>query len=335
MEDKYIFLCEEHKKGMDLYRYLLSDLFKLYNMEYYQIRKKNINNFFLKFLRRAHLSYKVSNFVNLPMKSIWFEFPDLDIKENCNYYIIMPLGVFFNCNISAIRRKYKKNKNVKFVFLLLDSLELKHKSNKLARKIYKDKLWDYVFSYDKHDAEKYNLIYLDEHYYSQPEIKDNKEIDKDAYFMGGLKPGRIKETIELFEYLKDKGVNVRFDIVNAIKSPFDYKKDGFNTIKQVKPYSYVLEEAEGTNCIIEFLQTGQECQSLRYFEAVCLNKKLLTNNKNVKELSFYNEKYMKIFDKLEDIDTEWIKKKEDVNYNYNGEFSPIHIIEKIKEIDKK
>ncbi len=334
MENKYIFLDKEYSKGMNLNDYILSDLFKN-GVQHLEIKKKELKNPILKFIRRAHLSYRISKIITLPMKSIWSEFPTIDIDENCNYYIIIPIAVFFDCNISAIKRRYKKHKNVKFIFFLFDSIDLKFLSNKLARALYKNKLWNYVLTYDMNDAEKYNLVYLDEHYYSMPEIEEEAKIDKDAYFIGGLKPGRTKETVELFAYLKNRNVNVKFDVVNSEELAFDYKSDGFNILKKSNPYSYALKETNNANCIIEFLQTGQKAQSLRYFEAVCLNKKLLTNNENVKKLSFYNEKYMKVFNKLEDIDTEWVKSKEEVNYNYNNEFSPIHIIEKIEELEQK
>ena len=52
--------------------------------------------------------------------------------------------------------------------------------------------------------------------------------------------------------------------------------------------------------------------------------------KGLKRLGI-NEKYMKVFETLDDIDFEWVKKKEDINYNYNGEFSSLHFIE---ELDK-
>ena len=88
------------------------------------------------------------------------------------------------------------------------------------------------------------------------------------------------------------------------------------------------------NCIIELLQENQKAQSLRYFEAVVFNKKLLTSNENIKKLSFYDKRYMKVFKNLEDIDFDWVNKKEEIDYNYKNEFSPIYIIEELEKIQK-
>lgn len=109
----------------------------------------------------------------------------------------------------------------------------------------------------------------------------------------------------------------------------------FKVYEESIAYKNVLKKVANSNCIIEFLQKDQNSQSLRFYEAVVLNKKLLTNNKNITKLPFYNEKYMKIFDKSYQIDFDWIKKRETIDYNYKNEFSPIWIINKIEKIERK
>ena len=56
------------------------------------------------------------------------------------------------------------------------------------------------------------------------------------------------------------------------------------------------------------------------------NKKLLTNNYSICNLPFYNSKYMKSFQTFEDIDLEWVRRKEIINYGYTNEFSPVKIL---------
>lgn len=92
------------------------------------------------------------------------------------------------------------------------------------------------------------------------------------------------------------------------------------------PYEQVLASVLNTNVIIEVLQENQEGPSLRYYEAVCYNKKLLSNNRNLSDLPFYDPRYMKYFDKYEDIDIEWVKSREKINYSYDGSFSPSNLI---------
>ena len=74
---------------------------------------------------------------------------------------------------------------------------------------------------------------------------------------------------------------------------------------------------------------------MRYFEAITMNKKLLTNNSAVVDFPFYNSKWIKIINSLEDIDLDWIKADEQIDYGYQDEFSPIHLIDFILENSKK
>ena len=41
-------------------------------------------------------------------------------------------------------------------------------------------------------------------------------------------------------------------------------------------------------------------------------KKLLTNNYSICNLPFYNSKYIKCFQTFEDIDLEWVRRKENI-----------------------
>lgn len=89
-----------------------------------------------------------------------------------------------------------------------------------------------------------------------------------------------------------------------------------------KPYEEVIQSVVNTNCILEVMQDNQEGATLRYLEAVVYNKKLLTNNKSITTFPFYNPQYMKIFETVDDIDINWIKNQDVVDYGYKDEFSP-------------
>ena len=56
-------------------------------------------------------------------------------------------------------------------------------------------------------------------------------------------------------------------------------------------------------------------------EAVIYNKRLITKNEEIKELPYYDSRYMQYFEKIEDIDWEWLRTDEKVDYHYKGDFS--------------
>lgn len=134
----------------------------------------------------------------------------------------------------------------------------------------------------------------------------------------------IAENIQTNFYLIDNPKNIRKHRLHNQKGLCFDSRDVL--------YEEVISDVLSTNCILEFVAKGQKAQTARYYEAVCYNKKLLTNNPSVKDLQFYDPRYIQYFETIDDIDFAWIKKKEKVDYHYNGEFSPIHALEKLEKI---
>ena len=95
------------------------------------------------------------------------------------------------------------------------------------------------------------------------------------------------------------------------------------------PYEKVISDVKSSNCILEIVQSGQSAQTARYFEAICYNKKLLTNNFSINKFPFYNKKYMKCFQTYDEIDLDWVRTKEEIDYGYKNEFSPLKILDLI------
>lgn len=96
----------------------------------------------------------------------------------------------------------------------------------------------------------------------------------------------------------------------------------------------MISEVLKCNCILDALSPGQTGVSTRYYEAVCYNKKLLTNNKDVLNFPFYNPQYMKIYQNPEDIDWNWVKERVPIDYHYDKRFSPLRLLEWVEQRKK-
>jgi hypothetical protein len=94
-------------------------------------------------------------------------------------------------------------------------------------------------------------------------------------------------------------------------------------------YDEELQMAYNTDCIVEVLKEGQSGISLRTCEAIAFNKKLITNNKSLLSMPFYDERYMRLFSCAEDIDIDFIKEKIDVKYDDTDYFSPLRILDQL------
>lgn len=220
----------------------------------------------------------------------------------------------------------KENYNVRYVLIYLNPY-ITSGGDVLKFK----EMADYVFSYDKNDVNKYGFEYFVTIYSDLPKSGIKKDIESDIMYFGG-ENGRLELLFKCFEEIDKSGLKYDFNIVSVQKKRQKYK----GKIKYCKPVSYysLMDKELSTNCILEVLSQKQNGTTLRAMEAVILNKKFLTNNSDLVNLPFYNNKFMKIFTDPSAIDWEFVRKKEDVNYDYHNECSPIKIIERIKYLEE-
>lgn len=190
-------------------------------------------------------------------------------------------------------------------------------------------LFDAIYTFDKEDAEKYGFRHVDTPYSRQRGKK--KEVKYDLYFCGSVK-GRAGLLKEINDRLNGK-VTCRWDVFSNRST----KQDEIETIKtfvqcktsaEVLPYSEVLERSMKANCILDIVQDGQNGNTIRYYEAICNNKKLLTNNRTVLSDKYYDKRYIQHFSDAKQIDVNWIKEPCEVDFGYQGEFSPEMLIRK-------
>lgn len=216
-----------------------------------------------------------------------------------------------------------RRKGIRCEMFLIDSIDAGSYTIKKTRKYIDFKYWDDILTFDQEDADKYSFTFSGFHYYSKHDITLPSHIGTEIYFIGSIKGGREHMICDTARYLKANDVSFRFDVQyfdNSFSMPC---KDLINYIRQGIPYREVLERTVGGSCILEIVQNGQSGPSLRYFEAVIYNKKLLTNNPFIVRFPYYNPEYMKVFKSMEDIDIEWIKSEIHVDYDYRGDFSPL------------
>ena len=98
------------------------------------------------------------------------------------------------------------------------------------------------------------------------------------------------------------------------------------------PYEENIARAVNNNCILEIVRENFIGFTQRYYEAIVFNKKLLTNNAEVKQFAYYDERYIQYFEKVEDIDWKWVQEETEVDYKYRGDFDPKKWKENLKRV---
>ena len=162
-----------------------------------------------------------------------------------------------------IKRTKKENKVILYFWNYIDD------NNKY---ILNDKNIDEFWTFDKNDAQKYNMKYNPQFYIKN--IKIQGEQNKyDVLFLGRPKT-RKKDIIDLEKKLREEGIQTNFKIIENEKDYVSYDE-----------YLKMIAESK---CILDYNQEGQVGLSLRPMEALFLEKKLITNNTDIKNYDFYD-----------------------------------------------
>ena len=281
-------------------------------------------NRILNILHHIHFSFVINSKIQLPFQNLWKKYYSL---ENVGLSPSEQACIIFT-DISACRtdteylRFLHDKDNITMVMVLVNvmSSKLNLISNRLT-------YFDQIYSFDRIDCEKYGFDYYPS-LYSITKLTDDASVSSDAFFVGVSKGNRHELLKELYKVIRLNGGKPVF-YVNGFNNKKDRQK-GINYNRWLN-YNDVLKHVVSTNCVIEIMGPGQSGLTLRSMEAIVFNKKLLSNNESIKSLRFYESGYIKYFEDIDDIDVEFILNKEVVDYHYNGEFSPINLLETINQ----
>lgn len=140
-----------------------------------------------------------------------------------------------------------------------------------------------LWTFDRQDAEKYGIGY---NHQFVPYLKLDKEVRYDISFIG-VDKGRYAENRRIFDLLK---ANFRcfFYIVG------DGDEEIFHR-EEIQYYEYLSYEAE-SSCILDVVQKNQTGWTLRVIESLINQKKLLSNNPEIRHADFYRTENILVFD---------------------------------------
>ena len=136
-----------------------------------------------------------------------------------------------------------------------------------------------LWSFDYNDCNRYNMKYNSTYYFKRLPIKDN--VSKTDVFFIGRDKGRYDKLNNFKKLIEDLGFSTNFLIIKDKTS----KKGVYS--KSI-PYTDVINFIKKSNCILEFLQKEQSGMSLRVMESLFFKKKLITDNKCLKNTKVYN-----------------------------------------------
>lgn len=155
--------------------------------------------------------------------------------------------------------------------------------------------FDDFFVFDRNDVKKYKEYHFKSttnFYFDYPIRLNEEECDGKIYFLGGHQDSRVKD-IELFlEKIIKLGKKPDFYIVsknNRAKESFK-GNEHIHYVDSSQAFSFEenLQKVSACSVVVDFLNDVHQGLSFRTFDAICFDKKLITNNKTIEEYDFYN-----------------------------------------------
>lgn len=223
----------------------------------------NTTNKIYRAFRKIHL------FSKIPFKFIWFSKSWLDIVYDYDTIIFADTGTVYPV-IKYVREKFPQKR------IILWYRNPVKKTVKIDPSVEK---YCEIWSFDKSDCDEFGLKYNPQFCMRRGDyVEREKKID--AYFVGGDK-GRVEILNDVKRMLVNAGAKTKFDIVGVNSERISYKK--------------VIENISHASIIVDIQCDDQTGFTLRPIESLLYDKKLITNNKNIKKEPFYNESNIFIY----------------------------------------
>lgn len=140
-----------------------------------------------------------------------------------------------------------------------------------------------IWTYDKYDSDKYGLNLSKCGGYYTAYIGEKREKKYDIMYVGKDK-GRAEEILSLQKEFEKLGLKTKFLIMPTTRVS---KKKAFYS-KPI-PYEEVIKLVTESRAILNITLPDQQGATLRDYESIFNEVKLITTNKNIQSFDFYNE----------------------------------------------
>lgn len=271
-----------------------------------------------------HNSERINKVLDLPLKRLWYPYyfkSKRGRKPFC--FVILNRGI----SIDYLRWLKKYYLDCKIVLLHRDKKEVCLRVNPLLSD---NPLLDLEMTIDKGESLQYGYPWFCE-FESKANVPIYNDYPESDVFFAGRDKGRLKTLIQAYDVLTNAGLKVFF-YLTGVNNHERIPKPGIVYGDKNMTYFEMLEHTINTRCVLEINQNNFDGYTSRFLESVIYGKRLITNNQTIKKTPFYKTGYIQVVENIKDIDPSFIDKQEDfVDYHYNGEFSPLRMIERVEE----
>lgn len=295
------------------YNYILYNMETAYKWQMYKdlLKLDNVrmckgalplNEKLLHILHKIHWSGIINSKINLPFKKLWFKkMTNGKFNNNKPTCFILFGGQYAIRDPRLLDYIKQQNPDNKVVLHYRDLIRGEAKYLDML----KEKC-DLIYTYDKGEAEKYNVYYYESYVYSRmAETTQPDVFNYDLFFVGYAKD-RLPLIHSVYKKASANNIRCKFIIVGADKND-RIQGEGLEYLDSVIPYSKVIEYVGQSKCILEITQEDAEGATMRTAEALLYQRKLISNCQRASDRPHYNSLIMKEFTSANDFDIEFIK----------------------------
>lgn len=290
----------------------------------------------LRFLHKVHNSSAINKIIPIPFKRIWFSsyMGGRGANDEPNYFIFHGSYYWLRVNgyFDYLKNKYPK---AKLVYVLMDTVD-SYKNyfsdrfrNGFDLKYLEDR-FDLILTYNKNDADQYQLTYYPS-IYTMTKSEKKLICKNDVFFIGRAKD-RLEEIQQAFKILRQNGFSCEFYITGVEIEKQKYKEEiHYN---EFLSYSDVLEHVKESKAILEIIQKGTNAFTFRINEALLYDKVLITNNPIILDLPIkWREKIFE-YQEIGNITKERLEEALNKSFEYDNRYSPKAFLKYIEEFFK-
>jgi hypothetical protein len=155
-------------------------------------------------------------------------------------------------------------------------------------------VFDEIFSFDLVDSKKYGFTFITNYIYlDKKEIQPFNE-NNDAVFIIMSIDERFKILNKLANYFSANNINFKFILVSKRKPKNSNERIIF--YKKTLLYSDFKNDLENSKVCLDLIRFNHNGLSFRIFEALAMQKKIITTNKSIVEYDFYNPNNIMVID---------------------------------------
>lgn len=282
----------------------------------------------VRWLNAFHHSRRINKVLKLPLKKLWYPlYYDLSFipsdKDLCFIFLnVFPLGY-----MDYLRKRFPR---AKFVKIHRDLISKFHVWYPEYTEEVLDRYFDLRLTYNPSDAAEYGIGEFSQYESKLSTLICKPSLAHDVFFVGKAKD-RLSFLLEAYDRLESLGQDCFFYLTEVAPEKRSQRK-GIYYADQQMPFLEALNYVFNSKCLLDISQHGSSGLTLRCLEAIMYDKRLITNVRSIEKNKYYDASNMLIIDRADEINEEFFFRHTEVSYGYEGDFSPLRLIEQIEAI---